>query len=301
MNNKVRHKLITGHSGAGKSTLAKSFGLPIYALDDHPLIREQLNAQMQYAKNNEGRLPTEKKYQRAMDLAEIRAIRDALKQSTPHVIEGSYLLNYSPHKFKNHDLHLVDTPENVVLDRRVSRQKKKDLERGRHWDNKRAAGVRSRGQQLIEEYRPGVEKWRKQQFVKKSSIRDYRKEYLRDHASRKAKVNRAKRNLWNRRLKGKVPQGKEIDHKVPLSKGGGNGSNNIRYRSVSANRSDNQMKKLSMNDMDRKMLGEVYRRLIKERARAKAHSNDEMVRILSEELLELQLLLEGPKLRSTLD
>ncbi len=131
--------------------------------------------------------------------------------------------------------------------------------------------------------------------------RDYRKEYLRDHASRKAKVNRAKRNLWNRRLKGKVPAGQEIDHKVPLSKGGGNGKSNIRYRNVSSNRSDNQMKKSAMNAMDRKMLGEVYRRLIKERARAKARGEDEMVRVLSEELVELQMLLDGPRMGSIID
>ena len=81
----------------------------------------------------------------------------------------------------------------------------------------------------------------------------------------------------------------------------GNGSNNIRYRSVSANRSDNQMNKSAMSKMDRKLLGEVYRRLLKERARARAQKNEEMVRLLNEELLELQLLLEGPRIRSTLD
>ena len=75
------------------------------------------------------------------------------------------------------------------------------------------------------------------------SRRDYRKEYLRDHASPEAKRRRAARNLWNRRLKGKVPAGKEIDHKKPLRSGGGNGMSNIRYRSVSANRADNGHKK----------------------------------------------------------
>ena len=78
------------------------------------------------------------------------------------------------------------------------------------------------------------------------SRRDYRKEYLRDHASTEAKRRRAARNLWNRRLKGKVPAGKEIDHKNPLRSGGGNGMSNIRYRSVSENRSDNGHQKTAM-------------------------------------------------------
>ncbi len=66
-------------------------------------------------------------------------------------------------------------------------------------------------------------------------VRDYRKEYLRDHAHKEAKDNRVKRNYWNRKIK--TPPGKEIDHKVPLSRGGGNGRSNLRVTSVSANRS----------------------------------------------------------------
>jgi len=65
--------------------------------------------------------------------------------------------------------------------------------------------------------------------------RDYRKEYLRDHAHKEAKDNRVKRNFWNRKIK--TPPGKEIDHKVPLSKGGGNGRENLRVVSVRENRS----------------------------------------------------------------
>ena len=65
--------------------------------------------------------------------------------------------------------------------------------------------------------------------------RDYRKEYLRDHASPEAKANRVKRNYWNRKIK--TPPGKELDHKVPLSKGGSNSRSNIRVASVTENRS----------------------------------------------------------------
>ncbi len=68
--------------------------------------------------------------------------------------------------------------------------------------------------------------------------RNYKREYDTYHSRPDQKRNRAKRNLWNRRLKGKVPSGMEIDHKNPLAHGGGNGKANIRYRSVSANRAD---------------------------------------------------------------
>ena len=68
-------------------------------------------------------------------------------------------------------------------------------------------------------------------------MRDYKKEYRNYHALRAQKINRAKRNLWNRRLKGKVPPGKEIDHIQPLSRNGSNERGNIRYRNISSNRS----------------------------------------------------------------
>lgn len=69
-------------------------------------------------------------------------------------------------------------------------------------------------------------------------MRDYKKEYREYHARPEQKKNRAARNLWNRRLKGRVPAGKEIDHRQPLAAGGGNTRANIRFRSVSTNRGD---------------------------------------------------------------
>jgi energy-coupling factor transporter ATP-binding protein EcfA2 len=165
----AQHTLVTGHSGAGKSTLARSFGLPVHALDDDPDIREQLNRQMAYARANQGRLPLGKQYAKDMRRAEERAIGRAMALKDPHVIEGSYLLNRDPKDFKAHNLHLVDTPEDVVLDRRVERQRVKDLARNRHWDDARAQGVRMRGQQLIDEYAPGVKRWRSADYVKKAS------------------------------------------------------------------------------------------------------------------------------------
>ena len=71
--------------------------------------------------------------------------------------------------------------------------------------------------------------------------RDYKKEYREYHGTEEQKKNRAKRNNARRRLEreGKVKKGdgKEVDHKKPLSKGGGNGKSNLRVMSRSANRS----------------------------------------------------------------
>ena len=64
--------------------------------------------------------------------------------------------------------------------------------------------------------------------------RNYRKEYDTYHAKAKQKKNRAKRNAANRKMK--PGPGKEVDHKVPLSKGGGNGKKNLRVVSRKTNR-----------------------------------------------------------------
>ena len=73
--------------------------------------------------------------------------------------------------------------------------------------------------------------------------RDYKKEYARDHATPRAKRHRAMRNKWNRRLKGQVPAGYEIDHIKQLRHGGGNDESNIRLMRVSQNRSEHNREK----------------------------------------------------------
>ena len=75
--------------------------------------------------------------------------------------------------------------------------------------------------------------------------RNYKKEYQRDHASPKAKKDRAARNKARRQAiaEGRVSKGtaenrstREIDHKKPLSKGGSNAKSNQRVVSRSTNR-----------------------------------------------------------------
>lgn len=70
--------------------------------------------------------------------------------------------------------------------------------------------------------------------------RNYRREYDQFHAKTKQKKLRAKRNNARRRLEraGRVSKGdgKEVDHKKMLSKGGGNSNSNLRVVSKRTNR-----------------------------------------------------------------
>ena len=79
--------------------------------------------------------------------------------------------------------------------------------------------------------------------VKKDSrgrVRDYKKEYARDHSTAKAKKARAARNKLRRQAMrdGKVKKGdgKEVDHIRPVKKGGGNTKKNTRVVSRKTNR-----------------------------------------------------------------
>ena len=205
----TKHTLITGHSGAGKSTLARSFGLPIHALDDDPDIRVQLDRQMAYAREHEGRLPSDEQHAEAMRVAEARAIERALALDEPHVIEGSYLLNRDPSSFREHALHIVDPPHEQVLNQRVERQRVKDIARGRAWDDARAAGVRLRGQQLIDEYEPGAAQWRAAPNVTRHSGDDMSKTSQRTAAQEWERGG-------HRRLDGDTPQSTVARYRAAL-------------------------------------------------------------------------------------
>jgi len=71
--------------------------------------------------------------------------------------------------------------------------------------------------------------------------RNYRKEYDNYHGSEEQKKKRAKRNAARRQMEksGKVRKGdgKDVDHKTPMAKGGGNGKGNLRVTPKSKNRS----------------------------------------------------------------
>jgi hypothetical protein len=76
---------------------------------------------------------------------------------------------------------------------------------------------------------------------KNKEDRNYRHEYDAYQGTAEQRKNRAKRNAARRALEktGKVKKGdgKDVDHVLPLSKGGGNLSSNLRVKSAHANRS----------------------------------------------------------------
>jgi hypothetical protein len=71
--------------------------------------------------------------------------------------------------------------------------------------------------------------------------RNYRAEYDKYQGKPEQIANRAKRNAARSEMekKGVVSKGdgKDVDHKTPIAKGGGNGSDNLRAVPKSANRS----------------------------------------------------------------
>lgn len=72
-------------------------------------------------------------------------------------------------------------------------------------------------------------------------VRNYKKEYENYQGTPEQIKNRTKRNAARAKMMkaGKVSKGdgKDVDHAVPLSKGGGNLGGNLRVKSKSANRS----------------------------------------------------------------
>ena len=80
--------------------------------------------------------------------------------------------------------------------------------------------------------------------------RNYKTEYQNYQGTEEQKKNRAKRNAARREMerKGVVSKGdgKDVDHKRPIAKGGGNGNGNLRAVPASANRSFPRNKRAGM-------------------------------------------------------
>lgn len=72
-------------------------------------------------------------------------------------------------------------------------------------------------------------------------VRDYKDEYQKYQGTSEQKKNRAQRNTARRQAQasGQVHKGdgKDVDHKTPLSKGGSNSKSNRRVVKASTNRS----------------------------------------------------------------
>lgn len=80
--------------------------------------------------------------------------------------------------------------------------------------------------------------------------RNYKAEYQNYQGTEEQKKNRAQRNAARRDMerKGVVAKGdgKDVDHKRPIVKGGGNGNGNLRAVPASANRSFPRNKRAGM-------------------------------------------------------
>lgn len=72
--------------------------------------------------------------------------------------------------------------------------------------------------------------------TRRKKKRNYKKEYREYHGKPEQVDNRSKRNSARRKMGLKKGDGKEVDHKRPLSKGGGNGKGNLRVVSRAKNR-----------------------------------------------------------------
>lgn len=76
--------------------------------------------------------------------------------------------------------------------------------------------------------------------------RNYKKEYANYQGRPEQIANRSKRNKARREMEKEVGKaalkGKDVDHKVPLSKGGSNSRRNLQVTSVSYNRSKRDKK-----------------------------------------------------------
>jgi 5-methylcytosine-specific restriction endonuclease McrA len=66
--------------------------------------------------------------------------------------------------------------------------------------------------------------------------RDYRREYDEYHSKPEQRKNRSNRNKARRKVGLKKGDPREVDHKTPISKGGGNGRKNLRAVSRKTNR-----------------------------------------------------------------
>ena len=90
----------------------------------------------------------------------------------------------------------------------------------------------------------------------KNGRRDYKTEYAKYHSKPEQRANRSERtvarnqaNADGRTSKG---DGKDLDHRVPLSKGGTSNKSNLRVVSKSANRSFSRNKDGSMKSQKSK-------------------------------------------------
>ncbi len=90
----------------------------------------------------------------------------------------------------------------------------------------------------------------------KNGRRDYKTEYAKYHSKPEQRANRSERTVARREANNTgvthKGDGKDLDHRVPLSKGGSNSKSNLRVVSASTNRSFSRNKDGSMKSQTSK-------------------------------------------------
>jgi len=90
----------------------------------------------------------------------------------------------------------------------------------------------------------------------KNGKRDYKTEYAKYHSKPEQRANRSERTVARNQANadGRTSKGdsKDLDHRVPLSKGGSSDKSNLRVVSKSANRSFSRNKDGSMKSQKSK-------------------------------------------------
>lgn len=127
--------LVSGHSGAGKSTVAKSLGetlkLPVLSIDDHPRWRPMLDSDPEIRHTIAGSPERRRFLNAARGMA--TEMLDSAKDGA--VVEGTQLSLLGRSQLAKYPNRvLVTTPLQDLLKQRLERVKRKNIAKGKPWD-----------------------------------------------------------------------------------------------------------------------------------------------------------------------